>query len=159
MDGKQRNFFATVVQQSKQLSECRNPKAALIVRGESICGIGYNKCIFAEEVGKFRESTELHPVFTSPIFEAIRSYLSGKSSTDDGREVQGSGGAAFLTYFPHIDELKLLYQADIHELYFFGDIDDELAVEFLNNVKDTKHDIDSKKAFFEITQLESAATE
>ena len=138
MDEKRRNFFATVVQQSKQLSECTKPKAALIVRGEgiSVSGIGINRILISGGTGKVKADIE-----TSPVFEALTgSGIFGKYSeeTRPGNGYNSTSNrefrAAFLTYFPHVDELKLLYQSGVQVIYFFGEIDDEDSVTLLNTL-------------------------
>jgi hypothetical protein len=152
MDEKRRNFFAAVVQQSKQLSECPKPKAAVIVRGESICGIGYNKTITGD-----KEDAGKGYVETSPVFEAIKSYISRGNFEDVGQEIRGDTpkrGSAFLSYFPHIDELRLLYQTNIFTVYFFGDIDNEEPVKFINELIDFEGE-----PFFKIIQLLSPTTD
>jgi hypothetical protein len=73
------------------------------------------------------------------VFGALREFISGpgyRGADQRSGETRNSeeGGVAFLTYFPHIDELKLLYQADIRKIYFFGDIDDEDSKDFVNNI-------------------------
>jgi hypothetical protein len=154
MDAKRRNFFASIVQQSKHLSECRNPKAAIIVRGEGNFGIGFNKPIFPGKTEKTGESREYKETY--PIFDAIRCRILGSYPDDDGQKVRGfgeTGSVAFLTYFPHIEELKLLYQENIHKIYFFGDIDDEDSVNFMNDLTYNDKFIGDWVPFFEIIQL------
>ena len=139
MEEKRRNFFAAVVQQSKQLSECTSPKAALIIRGESLSGYAVNRTIVFAGTGKVRTNVE-----TSPVFEAIATsgifgrYLeetgSGDGYDNPSRSNSRERRSAFLTYFPHIDELRLLYQSGIQVIYFFGDLDDEDSVSFLNSL-------------------------
>lgn len=138
MDEKRRNFFASVVQQSKQLSECIKPKASLIVRGESIYGIGYNKAIISGAAGGEKHDKDYYE--TSPVFDAIKQDVLRGNIEYAGQEVRGNKpgrGVAFLSYFPHIDEIKLLYQAGIFTIYFFGDIDDEDSVNLMNNITDS----------------------
>jgi len=52
----------------------------------------------------------------------------------------------------------MLYQAGIYKVLFFGDIDDEDTVKFLNDLEYTFYDEASKgiknAPFFEISQLE-----
>lgn len=148
MDDGHRDFFASVVQQSKQLSKCSKPKAVIIVGGESIYGIGYNRSIATKKHKDYYE--------TSPAFEAIRSYFNRGNLKEIGRKIRGDGiegdnpseVVAFFSYFPHVEELTMLYLADIYKLYFFGDIDNEEAVNFLNNTIDS-----NKKTIFEIIRL------
>lgn len=37
------------------------------------------------------------------------------------------------SYFPSLEEFRLLYRTDIRQVYYMGEIDDEKAVEFLNS--------------------------
>jgi hypothetical protein len=140
MDEKRRDYFARVVYQSKQLSECTEPKAALIVRGKSICGVGYNRTILPKSAGKLERAFETYPVFGALQESFSRSNFEGIGQGDE--EHRGER-AAFLTYFPHIDELILLYEADIKKVYFIGDIDDIETKDFLDEFM-----------FFEIIQIE-----
>ena len=146
MDDRRRDYFASVVFQSKRLSECEQPKAALIVRGKSILGVGSNRTITTERTGKAGQTRR--PIESSPVFDALQQFFSGpgykgiggrNENTQDPEE----GGVAFLTYFPHVDELKLLYQSEIKKIYFFGDIDDEDSTNFINDLN-----------YFEIINIE-----
>jgi hypothetical protein len=44
----------------------------------------------------------------------------------------------FSTYFPSLEELLLLVYTPIRTIYFFGDIEDERVVKFLNSYKNRK---------------------
>lgn len=45
-----------------------------------------------------------------------------------------SGALLFSTYFPHLDELKLVFSAGISTVYFFGEVNDPESAKFLNTM-------------------------
>jgi hypothetical protein len=137
MEEERRNFYAAVVQQSKQLSKCTSPKAALIVRGESLCGLGTNKILATG--GKIKTDIETSPVFEALATSGIFGRDFGQTGSGDGCDNTGRTSnreirSAFLTYFPHVGELVLLYQSGVQVIYFFGDLDDEDSVNLLNSL-------------------------
>lgn len=52
--------------------------------------------------------------------------------------MQAGPPVLFSTYFPCLEELLLLAQTDIRTIYFFGDVEDERTVKFLNSYKNRK---------------------
>jgi hypothetical protein len=45
--------------------------------------------------------------------------------------------SVFLSYFPHVDELLLLVPTPIRTIYFWGEVNDEATVQFLNSYNET----------------------
>lgn len=73
--------------------------------------------------------------YTSPIFNVLHNYL--KLNEEKKNPV------LFSSCFPSLDELIFIYETDIRTIYFFGDIENENVVDFLNKFTD-----------FEIIKLE-----
>jgi hypothetical protein len=112
MDEKRRNLFADLVLQCKCLSKCRESKAAIVVgNSEQLISIGYNAPI-SEDYYQYPIMMALQHLFGEPL-------------------------SVFLSYFPHVDELLLLVPTPIRTIYFWGEVNDEATVQFLNSYNET----------------------
>jgi deoxycytidylate deaminase len=63
------------------------------------------------------------------------------------RDVDLSGSDLFCSYFPTVDDLKLIISVGIKNLYFLGKIDDKESVSLLNS-------FDKSRKILEVIQLE-----
>lgn len=122
MDEKRRNLFADFVLQCRSLSECGEPKAVIIIGdSEHLISIGYNLSIIED-------------YYQYPVLMALQHF-------------DGIPTSIFLSYFPHVDELRLLIPTKIRTVFFWGDVDDEETVQFLNSFNE------KVKPPFEMIQL------
>lgn len=121
MDVRYRNFYAKHLLSIRDLSEQRNPGAALIIRGGVQVSSAYS-------VGTGTEYNTL------PIIEAIiRSYSYWG--------IVIAPAVMFCSYFPSLEELLAIYTTDIRTIYYMGDITDERSVRFLNTCTETSFEI------------------
>ena len=125
MDKRTRDFFVSVLLQSKGLSECKLSSAALISRGKNIVTNQYS----------YGLTSSRDNYLSSPIISAVLEYnVSSRNSSDDEE-------ALFSTYFPNFSELQVLHNTQIRTIYFFGDISDTKSAKFLNQLgKDARKD-------------------
>ena len=63
------------------------------------------------------------------------------------RDVDLTGSALFTTYYPNVEDMKLLITAGITSLSFFGEVDDISSRDLLNSLTSTS-------IFLEIIQLQ-----
>lgn len=150
MDARRRNYFTAIVLGLRGLSECRNPKAAIVIRGEDILGKGYSRAITTRRSGLKRD--EYRTIESSPVYEAILQAthcftgrgrgISGitrtpeKDTKEKEKEEITEKECIILTYFPNPDEIKMLWHTTIRDIYFFGDIDDEESANLINDLID-----------------------
>jgi deoxycytidylate deaminase len=113
---EEKRFFAAICLNAKSLSSCKEPKGAALIQGRKILSYGYNKTIIKDK-----------PWEMSAIFDAIFGTISADIS----------GSVLFSSYFPDINDLKLICSSGVSVLYFFGKITDTDSVEFLNSTKDS----------------------
>jgi hypothetical protein len=52
-----------------------------------------------------------------------------------------------MTYFPDFEELRVLWQTDIRTIYFFGDINNEEAANFINDINGEYGESEPEMAF------------
>jgi len=112
MDVRYRNFYAQHVLSIRNLSEQRDPRAAIIIRGRVIVGYAFSK-----STGTGYD--------TSAITEALINSYNYKL---EGNDI----AILFCTYFPTLEEICVLFLTDIRTIYYMGDIIDERVVHFLN---------------------------
>ncbi len=86
-------------------------RGAVLVRGKFILGYGLNRKVVKSKDYEI-----------SAIYDAIFS----------ARDQDLSEAVIFSTYFPSLDDMKLLISCGITSVYFFGKIDDPHAVELAN---------------------------
>ncbi len=147
MDERLRDHFARHVLSAQQLSECEDPRAAVVVRGERVIGTGISKSLIPNQAHQ-----------SSAIAKAVLEHQS-----QGGRKVKYYEDWAsfsyqddhpprlFSTYFPSYDEFLLLFLTPIREVYYFGDVTDEKAVKLLN--AHTKFFGEHQSASFQIIKL------
>jgi len=62
------------------------------------------------------------------MFEALQEYFRSEYTFGDP-----GGITIFSSYFPHMDEVKMIVQSPLRNLCFWGDLDDPETVDFINN--------------------------
>jgi len=68
----------------------------------------------------------------SPTWEISAAY----DAIFSARDVNLADSIIFLSYFPCVDDLKLIIAVGIKILYFFGEIADSKAVDLMNKLSD-----------------------
>lgn len=111
LNSKQKKFYADIAWGASELSKCDFKQGCLLARGGFILAYGYNK--------KIVESKEYE---ISAIYNAAF----------NARESSLNGATIFSTYFPSIDDMKIIISCGISTVYFFGVINDPHAVEIAN---------------------------
>jgi len=107
---KYHKFFADIAWGARSLSGCENPKGATLSKETELLSYGFNKKIATYE--------------TSAIYDAIFA----------ARATGIKGASIFSTYFPTLDDVKLIVATGISSIYFFGEITDMSAVQLLNSL-------------------------
>jgi len=136
MERQFRDLFAKHLLELKNVSKCSNPRTAIITRGELLISSGWNR----EAVPGLQ---------IPPIFIAIHGYSLSAYKLYGGMNEETLNPTLFSSYFPSLNEFLLLMTTDIRSVYYMGDLEDEKAVRFLNDLTRIRPD-DS----FEIIKLE-----
>ena len=123
---EERKFFANTARGVSALSSCPTKHGAVLVRGHKILSTGHNRRIIPAS-----DRWE-----SSAIFDAVFS----------ARDTDLTGSALFLTYYPSLEDMKLLIAAGIIAIWFFGEITDTATVELSNSLPNASIPL-------EITQL------
>lgn len=115
MDERRWNYFAKLVYESGRLRESGESNAVIIAgdRPNIILTIG---------------SEILDGFYEYPVFEALKEYFRIEPNLGDPQSI-----TVFCSYFPHVDEVKMLIQSPLRNLCFWGDLDDEETVKFIND--------------------------
>ena len=108
---EEKKFYADTVWGASKLSRCSIQRGALLVKGGYILTYGYNQKIVQSK------DYELSAICKT-MFEA--------------RDLDLSGSALFSTYFPPLEDMKLIISFRVPTVYFFGKVDDPYAVELTN---------------------------
>ena len=111
---KEKAFFLRTAQGASTVSSATVGRGAVLVKGNKIIGTGYN-----------REIIKGHRWEISAICDAIFS----------ARDVNLAGTSLFSTYFPNIEDIKLIIATGVSRVYFYGKIDDPETTELLNSFK------------------------
>jgi deoxycytidylate deaminase len=125
LEDKEKGFYTETAIGASKLSGCLPRQGALLIQDRRILAHGYNKKIITGEEWEM-----------SAIYDAVFA----------SRNEKLEGTTLFTTYFPTIEDLKLIVAVGITSLYFMGNINDAKAVKLLNNLK-------SESIPLEITQL------
>ena len=110
---REKSFFIHTAMGASEFSGCERKQGALLVRDTRILSYGFNRRVVKDK--KWEVSAAYDAIFGS-------------------RQEDLSGTAIFLSYFPEVDDLKLIVATGIKSIYFNGKIDDAKAVEFMNNL-------------------------
>jgi hypothetical protein len=112
MDTGRRDFYAKVVWESRSLSKCECPEAAIVVREHNQVAIAVSENLVKN-------------VKTSPIQDVLLDSA-GLLFPNKIEDV-----SIFSTYPPNYYELLLILRSGIKSIYFFGDINDVEASKLL----------------------------
>jgi deoxycytidylate deaminase len=107
----EKSVFAGLTLGNKELSGCPIKQGAVLVQNHRILSHGYNRRIIKDKEWEV---------------SAIYDTLFG------ARNLDLTGSSIFSTYFPSLDELKLIIAAGIISLYFFGEVQNIESVKLLN---------------------------
>jgi hypothetical protein len=111
---EERRFFAATARGASNLSSCPIKQGAVLVRGHKILSTGHNRRIIPSS-DKWESSA---------IFDAVFS----------ARDVDLTGSALFTTYYPNVEDMKLLITAGIVILSFFGEVNDISSRDLSNSL-------------------------
>lgn len=115
-------IFSNMCREVAQLSGCPEKQGALLIdENNRIIGHGFNRAVVPNL------NYEISAVFD--LLSTKRSFNSAK---------------LFMTYFPTMEDFKLIIINGIRSIYFFGDVKDLNVVTLLNSCP---------KGTFDITQL------
>lgn len=109
-----KQFYSAIAWGACRQSDCSEGKGAVLVRGSKVISIGHSRRIL-------KDKWEI-----SAIFDAIF----GSRDTDI------TGTILFSTYFPQIEDIKLITISGIKTVYFFGGQNDAQTVEFLHSLNE-----------------------
>jgi deoxycytidylate deaminase len=110
---EEKRFYANTAWGASSLSSCPTKCGAVIARGDGLISSGYNRRLLKDKNWEI-----------SAIYDAILK----------ARDIDLSRCTLFSTYFPSIDDLKLIVATGISTIYFFGIIDNQETVSLINNL-------------------------
>jgi hypothetical protein len=132
MDQRYRDILARYLLEIRQLSECKAPRSAIIAGGPFFLRAAVNRLLAGEQE-------------TSAVSEVIVGYF------QDFRHVhEKEPFVLFSSYFPSLEEFKLLLKTNIRKIYYLGDIgiENEETVNFIN-----RHTVEKQGESLEIINL------
>jgi len=109
----EKSFFLRTARGAGELSGSNIKGGAVLVKGKKLLSTGCNKII-----------VKGHKWEMSAIFDAIFS----------ARDVDLTDTAIFSTYFPDINDIKLIIATGVSKVYFYGKIDNPETVELMNSL-------------------------
>jgi deoxycytidylate deaminase len=125
---EEKSFFIYVAAGASNLSECSDKRGAVIVRDRRLLAYGYNRKLTTKDTWEI-----------SAIYDAIfGTYSENLENTN-----------IFCTYFPSVEDIKLIVSVGVYSIYFMGVITeaDSGAVRMVNQ-------LNSEHIPLEIVQLQ-----
>lgn len=110
---REKNFFLQTARGASKISDFDTKRGAVLVKGNKLLSTGYNRRLIKGQKWEI-----------SAIYDAIFS----------ARDIDISDTFLFSTYFPDIDDMKLIITVGIKKLYFFGPIDNQDTVKLMNSL-------------------------
>ena len=109
---EEKRFFTGTAVGAGRLSKCSEQQGATLILGRRILSYGYNRKIIKNKAWEV---------------SAISDTLFG------ARDQDITGAFLFSTYFPTIDDMKMIIVTGIIKVYFFGKVNNSDAVDLINN--------------------------
>jgi deoxycytidylate deaminase len=110
---EEKTFFRATAGGAANLSACPIKRGTVIARDHRILATGFNRRLIKTKDWEI-----------SAIYDAIFT----------AREADLSKSAIFSTYFPTMDDVKLMVATGVSTIYFSGEINDKNTVEMLNSL-------------------------
>ncbi len=117
MDGRNRDYFTSILLETRRLSELPSALSVVIGRAEELISAGYSK-----EYGNL----EYHLVQTTPLYSALFDFVKKGSPAHC---------SIFFSYFPSPLEIEMLVFSKIYQIYFIGEITNPETVSYLNKLQ------------------------
>lgn len=108
---EEKQFFFDTAKRARKLSNCNESNGAILIQGKRILAHGYNRRIIKDKDWEI-----------SAIYDAIFG----------ARDIDISGSTIFSSYFPTIDDMKLILVTGISTVYFSGEISNNSTIELIN---------------------------
>lgn len=113
LGAQEKSFFIYTAIGARELSGCDIKQGAVLIQDRKLLAYGFNKKIIKEEKWEI-----------SAIYDAI--FGSRTESLIDA--------TLFCTFFPSVDDIKLMVSVGIASLYLIGETGDAEAVYFINKL-------------------------
>lgn len=115
LGSSEKSFFLHTALGAMELSGCTIKQGAVLIQDRKLLAYGFNKKVVK------KEKWEVSAIYDA-IFGARTELLNDT--------------VLFSTYFPSVDDIKLMVSVGVSTLYFMGSVEDPGAIHFINKLNE-----------------------